>query len=92
MGSIRCNETSKIVQAQGHGIQSNQSQSMAGTSGTGDRKYDWQSDAKACYEYALRMIALRIGSRQGWGSGSSGSELLAQRARSAAASGGIIGV
>jgi hypothetical protein len=37
---------------------------MAGTSGTGDRKYDWQSDAKACYEYALRMIALRIGSRQ----------------------------
>jgi hypothetical protein len=64
MGSIRCNETSKIVQAQGHGIQSNQSQSMAGTSGTGDRKYDWQSDAKACYEYALRMIALRIGSRQ----------------------------
>jgi hypothetical protein len=64
MGSIRCNETSKIVQAQGHGIQSNQSQIMAGTSGTGDRKYDWQSDAKACYEYALRMIALRIGSRQ----------------------------
>jgi hypothetical protein len=64
MGSIRCNETSKIVQAQGHGIQSNQSKGMAGTSGTGDRKYDWQSDAKACYEYALRMIALRIGSRQ----------------------------
>lgn len=26
--------------------------------------YDWQADAKACYELALRMIALRRGSRQ----------------------------
>lgn len=26
--------------------------------------YDWQSDAIACYALALRMIALRIGSRR----------------------------
>lgn len=26
--------------------------------------YIWQEDAKACYELALRMIALRLGSRR----------------------------
>lgn len=26
--------------------------------------YDWNEDAKACYEYALRMIALRLGARR----------------------------
>lgn len=26
--------------------------------------YCWQTDAKACYELALRMISLRLGTRQ----------------------------
>jgi hypothetical protein len=28
------------------------------------REYNWQQDAKACYEYALRMIALKRGFRR----------------------------
>jgi hypothetical protein len=26
--------------------------------------YDWETDAKRCYEHALRMISLRLGVRR----------------------------
>jgi hypothetical protein len=67
MGSIRSNETPQIIQTEGYGIQPNQSQIMAriGRIGTVEEKqYDWERDAIACYTLAIRMIALRIGSRQ----------------------------
>jgi hypothetical protein len=66
MGSIRTNETNTIIPTQGNGIQPIKSQSMDGNSGMGDGQevYDWRKDAIDCYHLALRMIALRLGSRQ----------------------------
>lgn len=66
MGSIRTHETHTILPPQGNGIQSIKSQGMDGNSGMGDGKtqYDWNRDAIDCYHLALRMIALRLGSRR----------------------------
>lgn len=67
MGIMGGNETSSIISPQKHGIQQIKSQSMDGGSGMGiiqNLGYDWRRDAIDCYHLALRMIALRIGSRR----------------------------
>jgi hypothetical protein len=66
MGKLLTHETHPSISPQGNGIQQIQSQSMDGgrTMGVVEEPYNWERDAISSYTLAIRMIALRIGSRR----------------------------
>lgn len=67
MGSVGNNEAPSSLSAEKHGIQQIKSQGVDGSGRMGtieNLEYNWRKDAIDCYHLALRMIALRIGSRQ----------------------------